>query len=110
MGFLLPIRFTSRIYLAKQLRKQGIDTAKIPDACMQEMADIAVSLNKFEAGMTNAASRTLVPKSLESQAAVIADILDNTPMDGVWSEYATPFRDILNRHGVKVRPSAARSD
>jgi hypothetical protein len=105
IGFLLPIRFTGRHYLAKQLRMQGVDTRKIPDACMQEMADIAISQHRIVGEMTNKEWRTQVPQALEHQAVVIAEIFENVPMVGVMSDYASQFREVLNRHGVRVPPA-----
>jgi hypothetical protein len=39
VGLLMPIRITSRLYLAEQLRKQGIAPDQLPASCVQYLAD-----------------------------------------------------------------------
>ena len=108
VGLLMPIRITSRLYLAEQLRKQGIAPDQLPASCVQDLADECVRYLKVRAGLGGGSWRAEVTEELELDAAIVADLLSGrVPAD--WEEFAPlPAREILARHGIPIPPRCPR--
>jgi hypothetical protein len=90
----VPIQTSSRIYLAQQLGRYGIETGRIPEACMQELADYAVSTAKSLASFKGESWRAGITDSLDGHAGNIAEILSGEKS-----------ADEIQQNGYEVRQS-----
>ncbi|MDR3500919.1 MAG: hypothetical protein P4L72_17025 [Parvibaculum sp.] len=100
-GLVLPIRTTSRLYLADRLSQHGVKTRRIPKACLQELADDAVASVKRIAAISHRGWREIVTDHLDGHAVNVANIIDGTLRDDLtMHEYNELIRETLRRHGV----------
>jgi hypothetical protein len=106
LGYLLPIRTTARLYLARRLAQHGVHVGSIPKACLQELADDAVANVKSIAKLTHRRWREIVTFHLDEAAANIASVLDGTArndMAGLGYEIML----ILKKHGILFPPASS---
>src|ERR1700737_907361 len=45
-GLVLPVRWTSRLYLKAQLKANGVNTAHLSKDCLQDLTDFSISETK----------------------------------------------------------------
>ena len=75
IGHLLPIRMTSRLYLAQALRRYGVDLDRIPPPCIQALADKSVDLTKTIALMERKPWRHRVVSDLDGMAGNVSNLM-----------------------------------
>lgn len=104
LGATLPIRYTSRLYLAQQLERYG--AGGLPRGAIQELANDAVLLAQAIAQMRGKPWRDGVAEWLEGQAVAVAYLLhDDRDAAGrqlVSDEQREKLVAILTKHGVTV--------
>jgi hypothetical protein len=94
-----------RRILAAKLAEKGLDMRQIPDACLQEMADVLVRRVKVRANQLGAPWETLLPNHINNEASAIADILQCRSFEPVLQAYIKEFQDILSNHKVPIAGS-----
>jgi hypothetical protein len=94
-----------RRILAVKLAEKGLDMRQIPDACLQEMADVLVRRVKLRANQLGAPWETLLPNHINNEASAIADILQGRSFEPVLHGYIKEFQDILSNHKVPIAGS-----
>ena len=109
IGVVVPIKISSRRYFTQQLRRYGVDVSKIPEGCLQELADRAVHLSKMLAKLRGGNWRESVTDLLEGEAVNIAYLLlDDRDVLGrplVGDDYRERTVPILAKYGVQVPAS-----
>ena len=60
LGSAVPIETSSRLYLAQQLARCGVEDGRIPEACLQELAGTKLFLSRgpLELGKAKTGERT----------------------------------------------------
>lgn len=102
-GFAIPIRITSRLYLADRLAHYGVEVKRLPDACLQELADDIMETVRPVAAATHRSWREIVTFHLDRAALDIArQLLGESPLDPSLTAYLDHFAAIMRRHGVSV--------
>jgi hypothetical protein len=102
IGLLTPIRITSRLYLIDQLRRFGADVNKIPEPCLQELADEIVRTTKSIAAMSHCGWREIITDQVEGSAVNLSRILDGSFYnDPISLEYKEHFAKILDKYNVR---------
>jgi hypothetical protein len=83
--------------LAQELRDRGdVDTALIPDACLQELADDAIHIAQLIAQMQQKKCRISdMIGAIENMSTMVAAFLDHD-----YDDVRDSVRQILERHGV----------
>ena len=68
-ALILPIRYTGKLLLVRELQKYGVDTAAIPEACLRELADETVSFCKAAAMWRRRGNwRSMIVEDIETTA------------------------------------------
>lgn len=104
-GFVIPIRITSRLYLADRLAHYGVDVTHLPQPCLQELADDIMESVRGIAALSRKSWREIVTDHIDGAAVNIARLLlgeeplDRSPMYG---EYLDHLAAIMRRHGVSM--------
>jgi hypothetical protein len=102
-GFVVPIRITSRLYLADRLAHYGVDIKRLPESCLQELADDIVRTTRSVAALSRKGWREIVTDHLEGAAVSIARLLLGEPLlNSPFTEYIDHFAKIIRKHGVFV--------
>ena len=100
---LLPVRLASRLHLAAQLARIGVDIKRIPTPCMQELADDVMTTAKSIAALSGQRWREVITDRLADEATDIAMVLSGTyQYTGITREYGNRIKSILTKHGVRV--------
>ena len=98
----VPISISGRAYLKQTLRKRGVDSELIPDACVDEFvafSEKANALSRHE----GVRYRADVVRTLD----MIAELFTHwrrDPNDATFQDRGAqknPFREIFVRHGIK---------
>ena len=102
-GLLIPIRVTSRLYLADRLGRYGVDVARITQPCLQELADDVLVTTRSIAALSRKNWREIVTDHLDGAAVNFTSLLLDGPEDGdMPAEYREHFAEIFRRHGVPL--------
>jgi hypothetical protein len=104
VGAVLPVRYTGKLYLVRELQKFGVDTARIPEACLRELTDEVVSLCKLESKIRRRSWRGVITDRIEGTAFLIARCLAG---DKEYLSEADWFTDILRKY--RLLPDAPAS-
>lgn len=100
---LLPVRLTSRLYLADRLAGFGVDVRRIPTPCMQELANDVITAAKKMATLSGQRWREVITDRLAAEARDIAMVMNGTyDYGGTAREYGNRIRSILKKHGVRL--------
>lgn len=97
LSLIVPLRWTSRLYLEQQLRENGIDPSRLPRPCLQELADDVIAHAREDANVWRANVRAQVVQFTEGQAILIAQVLQGTASGGDTNDR---IRSVLRKHGV----------
>jgi hypothetical protein len=97
MSLILPLRWTGRLYLEQQLRENGVNTSKLPKACLQELADDVIAHAREDARTWRKNVRSQVVQFTKGSAILIAQVLKGTASGGTTNER---IRSVLRKHGV----------
>lgn len=102
IGQLAPIRTTGRLLLERELRECGVDTSKLPKACLQELTDIIVAHAKERAARFGENWKATSADSIELSASVIAGVLNGQIKED--NELFEPALIVttLRKHGVQL--------
>jgi hypothetical protein len=93
----------SRVYLADQLAYFGVERGRIPNACLQELADDCMKSVRFAAKAMHRKRREVAIEYLEDRAADISCILDGIdPFDTRTEQYDERVEAILLKHGILI--------
>ena|SRR5438067_12595161 len=99
-GLLAPIRITSRLYLADQLARSGVDLKRWPESCLQELADHSVEITKTRSKFWRQSWRAEVVEDLELQALLIRTALGF--VEAPEGLYPNDIAEILLSYGIPV--------
>jgi hypothetical protein len=99
IGFVVPIRLSSRLYLIDQLNENGVEANAIPLACLREFADLAVEDTKRLWAPRGWKSH--VTTTIEGQAMLIKWAMEGTSGGGAYNN----LRAVLRKHGVAIKGS-----
>jgi hypothetical protein len=89
--------YVAQAQLAEELRKHGVDPARLPPACLHEFVAKAESVADVTRALHGSASEAL-SDHLYGMAALIAQTLrGEAPGENC-------AKEILSRHGIAVRP------
>jgi hypothetical protein len=108
MAFILPLRWTSRLYLEQQLRAEGIDSARISKACLQELTDDVIRHAKIDAKLFHKNVRAAVVEFMDVQAGQVATVIEESAAGKSWTtelrrgslDTEKHVREILHKHRV----------
>jgi hypothetical protein len=94
-----PLRVTSRVYLKRQLKYQGVPEGRLPYACVQDLADFAVDNAKVTAALRRLRWHEIVTDHLDIVALNVWRLLCR-PDDPLQGAIADKCRHILAEHGA----------
>jgi hypothetical protein len=106
-GFLVPVRYTGKLYLVRELQGCGVDTSRLSETCLRELTDEAIRQCKEQCNFEGRSWRGAITQHIEQVAFLIGCRLsgDNAYLSAL--TWPTPFTEILSRHGLL--PDAAKS-
>jgi hypothetical protein len=109
LGAVLPVRYSSKLYLVRELQKCGVNTAIIPEACLCDLTDEAIRKCKEQSAFEGHRWRHAITQHISQIAFLIACRLqgDDIYMSAVG--WPVPFVDILRKHGLVTSPARAVS-
>ena len=102
VGYLTPISTTGRLLLEQELRECGVDTNKIPTACLQELTDVIVAHAKERAARLGENWKSVSVESIELSAGVIAGVLSGQIKEDNDTFEPGLIIETLRKHGVEV--------
>jgi hypothetical protein len=96
----LPVRYSGKLYLVRELQKCGMNTSIIPEACLRDLTDQAIRQCKEQSSFEGRGWRSTITQHIEQIAFLIACRLggDNIYMSAM--RWPDPFVDILRKHGL----------
>ena len=101
LGLLLPIRYTGRLYLLDQLRRNGVGEGRLPPSVIEATLDRTFAAARRVAVIKRTWWRTLVAEYLSVDAMLIGYVLNSRVRAEPWlEELAEPVRAALYRAGV----------
>jgi hypothetical protein len=101
-----PPEITGRNYIRRQLQKRRIADVDVPDTCISELVDIAISSAEIEQSAGNNFKKSFA-MLLDSMIDVIL-LWRSTPEDTMFQpvgDEISMFREIMERNHVPVLPS-----
>jgi hypothetical protein len=99
-GLLMPVRYTGKLYLVRELQGCGVDTSRLSETCLRELTDEAIRQCKEQCRFEGRSWRGAITQHIEQVAFLIGCRLsgDNAFLSAL--SWPTPFIDILSRHGL----------
>jgi hypothetical protein len=99
-GALMPVRYTGKLYLIRELQKEGVDTSIIPESCLQELTDEAIRRCKDQSSFEGRNWRSAITQHLEQIAFLIACRLQGDDLYMSAMSWPKPFVDILRKYSL----------
>ena len=100
IGWLMPPHVSARFLLLRRMRELGVDTARLPKACVADLAQMCLSLS---AGPGPAGEQALrLSETIETMAFEVAALLA-----GETRPQSFYIADTLERHGLAADKSAS---
>ena len=96
-GYVLPLRWTVRMFLDMQLEENGVKASALPKGCRQEFAEDILFYARTLATTTRANMRAEIVDGAEIEATLIADVLQRKNVEG-----NDRIVGVLRKHGVAV--------
>lgn len=72
LGALVPVSYSAKLYLVRELQKSGVNTATIPEACLRELTTAAVRQCKEQSRFEGRSWRRSITQHIEQIAFLIA--------------------------------------
>ena len=97
LGAVVPPEVSGKLLLKQRLAHYGADPSRLPDACLQELAETSVQTAKMTATVMRESWREQMVNSIEGTAVLVAKHLhgeDEKTFGDSWT------KDVLRRHGV----------
>ena len=100
VGLLMPVRYSGKLYLVRELQRQGVDTSRFTEACLQQLTDEIILGCKVQAEFERYDWRAAIPTNTEQVAVLISSRVcgDTLYMSAV--KWPIPYELILDRHGL----------
>src|ERR1700737_1294072 len=77
-GLVLPVRWTSRLYLKAQLKANGVNTAHLSKDCLQDLTDFSISETKRLWELWEKIWKSRIPTLIDGEAVVIMHAIEGT--------------------------------
>jgi hypothetical protein len=71
MGAVLPVRYSGKLYIVRELQKCGMNTSIIPEACLQDLTDEAIRNCKEQSRFEGRSWRATITQHIEQIAILI---------------------------------------
>lgn len=106
IGRLMPVTYSGRRYFRRALQQNGVDISKIPNPCLDELADQAIRQGKSIAALAGRNLQTSVVQAIDGQAVGVAIVLDPPADAASWfsADSRLRYASVLEKHGVTVPP------
>jgi hypothetical protein len=100
VGAVLPIRYTGKLYLVRELQKEGVQTHNLSESCLQELTNEIIRQCKEQAEFEHRNWRSVITQHIEQVAFLIACRLQGDHVYLSAMSWPVPFVNILTRHGL----------
>jgi hypothetical protein len=100
LGAVLPIRYSGKLYLVRELQKGGANTSIIPESCLRELTDEAIRQCKEQSRFEGRSWRASITHHIEQIAFLITCRLAGDDLYMSAMSWPDPFVDILRKHGL----------
>lgn len=97
LGIVMPIGYSGKLYLVRELQRFGVDTSPFPEPCLQRLADSIISTCKFISKLRGRAWRSEITGAIEGAALLIANHISG---DDPSLPLPECYLDILRDHGL----------
>ena len=95
VGLTVPPEVTGKHLLKQELRHCGVDPDKLPEACLRDLTEHAVTTARCISDIGGEALTYEVVRNIEATALlVLNDLRGASEFEGSWT------KDILRKHGV----------
>ena len=102
LGLVMPVSYSGKLYLVRELQKCGVDTSPFPEQCLQRLTASIVSLCKWTSKIRGVPWRAELTGHIEGTALLIANHLDG---DDPLLTLPETYLDILRDYGLMRSPS-----
>jgi hypothetical protein len=109
LGAVLPVRYSGKLYLVRELQKYRTNTSTIPEACLRDLTDEAIRQCKEQSGFEDRSWRGTITQHIDQIAFLITCRLSGDNMYMSAMSWPAPFVDILHKHGMQSRRDLNRS-
>jgi hypothetical protein len=100
LGAVIPVRYSSKLYLVRELQKFGTNTSIIPEACLRDLTEEAIRQCKEQSRFEGPSWRGTITQHIEQIAFLITCRLDGDNMYMSAMSWPTPFVDILCKYSL----------
>lgn len=100
LGKALPIRYSGKLYLVRELQKCGMNTSIIPEACLRELTVEAIRQCKEQSRFESRRWQGAITQYIEQIAFLITCRLGGDDVYMSAMSWPSQFVDILRKHGV----------
>jgi hypothetical protein len=100
LGAVTPLRYSSKLYLVRELQKCGMNTSIIPEACLRDLTDEAIRQCKEQSRFEGHSWRGTITRHIEQVAFLITCRLNGDNIYLSAMTWPVPFVDILRKHGL----------
>jgi hypothetical protein len=97
-GIVLPVQYSGKLHLVRELQKCKVDTSTIPEACLRELTDEAIRQCKDQAKFEGRNWRTNFTLHIEQIAFLIACRLSGDAIYLSAMTWPVPFGNILRKY------------
>jgi hypothetical protein len=98
IGLVLPVRSSSRLYLERQLKENGVDLALLSKECLQDLTDFSIAEIKRVWGPSETIWKSRVPTLIDGEAVMIMHAIEGTGSGELYNQ----LRSIMRKHGVQL--------
>jgi hypothetical protein len=99
-GIVVPVQYSGKLYLVRELQKYGANTSTIPEVCLRELTDEAIRQCKDQAKFEGRNWRTNFTLYIEQIAFLIACRLSGDAIYLSAMTWPVPFVNILRKYGL----------
>ena len=98
IALILPIRWTSRLYLEGQLKENGADLALLSKECLQDLTDFSIAETKRIWGPSETMWKSRIPTLIDGEAVMITHAIKGAGSGEIYNH----LRSIMRKHGVQL--------
>lgn len=103
LGFLIPLRVTSKTLLRRELNLRGVSWRSIPDACLAELAADTLDRVRYLNKTTGYSLRTMLVEQTERNADRLVELLGLKPVEpGCFGNNdMVHVQGVMRKHGLR---------
>lgn len=103
LGFLIPLRITSKTLLRRELNLRGVSWRALPDACLAELASDTLDRVRYLNRTTGCSLRTMLVEQTERNADRLVELLGLRPIEpGCFGNSdMVHVQGVMRKHGLR---------